>query len=24
VDPLEWLDEHWIRDNIETKVKLPS
>jgi murein DD-endopeptidase MepM/ murein hydrolase activator NlpD len=24
VDPLEWLDEHWIRDNIATKVKLPS
>jgi murein DD-endopeptidase MepM/ murein hydrolase activator NlpD len=23
VDPLEWLDEHWIRDNIGTKVKLP-
>jgi murein DD-endopeptidase MepM/ murein hydrolase activator NlpD len=23
VDPLEWLDEHWIRDNIATKVKLP-
>lgn len=24
VDPLEWLDEHWIRDNIATKVRLPS
>jgi len=24
VDPLEWLDEHWIRDNIATKVKLAS
>jgi murein DD-endopeptidase MepM/ murein hydrolase activator NlpD len=24
VDPLEWLDEHWIRDNIGTKVKLPG
>jgi murein DD-endopeptidase MepM/ murein hydrolase activator NlpD len=24
VDPLEWLDEHWIRDNIATKVSLPS
>jgi murein DD-endopeptidase MepM/ murein hydrolase activator NlpD len=24
VDPLEWLDEHWIRDNITTKVKLPT
>ncbi|HVN76490.1 MAG TPA: M23 family metallopeptidase [Thermoanaerobaculaceae bacterium] len=23
VDPLEWLDEHWIRDNIATKIKLP-
>ncbi len=23
VDPLEWLDEHWIRDNIATKLKLP-
>ena len=23
VDPLQWLDEHWIRDNIATKVKLP-
>ncbi|MBZ5588053.1 MAG: M23 family metallopeptidase [Acidobacteriia bacterium] len=23
VDPLEWLDEHWIRDNIATKVKVP-
>ncbi len=24
VNPLEWLDEHWIRDNIGTKVKLPG
>ena len=24
VDPLEWLDEHWIRDNIATKLKLPT
>jgi len=24
VDPLEWLDEHWIRDNIATKVNLPG
>jgi murein DD-endopeptidase MepM/ murein hydrolase activator NlpD len=24
VDPLEWLDEHWIRDNIATKVRLPG
>jgi murein DD-endopeptidase MepM/ murein hydrolase activator NlpD len=24
VDPLEWLDEHWIRDNIATKVSLPG
>jgi hypothetical protein len=24
VDPLEWLDEHWIRDNIGTKVALPE
>ena len=23
VDPIEWLDDHWIRDNIATKVKLP-
>jgi murein DD-endopeptidase MepM/ murein hydrolase activator NlpD len=23
VDPLEWLDEHWIRDNIASKIKLP-
>ena len=23
VDPLEWLDEHWIRDNIASKVRLP-
>jgi murein DD-endopeptidase MepM/ murein hydrolase activator NlpD len=23
VDPLEWLDEHWIRDNVGTKVRLP-
>ncbi len=23
-DPLEWLDEHWIRDNIGTKLKLPG
>jgi len=23
VDPLEWLDEHWIRDNVATKLKLP-
>ena len=22
VDPLEWWDEHWIRDNIEIKMKL--
>lgn len=24
VDPVEWLDEHWIRDNIATKLTLPS
>lgn len=24
VYPLEWLDEHWIRDNIATKVSLPG
>jgi murein DD-endopeptidase MepM/ murein hydrolase activator NlpD len=24
VNPLEWLDEHWIRDNIGTKVSLPG
>ena len=24
VNPLEWLDEHWIRDNIGTKVTLPG
>jgi len=24
VDPLEWLDGHWIRDNIATKVRVPS
>jgi murein DD-endopeptidase MepM/ murein hydrolase activator NlpD len=24
VDPLEWLDEHWIRDNVGTKVRLPQ
>jgi murein DD-endopeptidase MepM/ murein hydrolase activator NlpD len=23
VDPFEWLDEHWIRDNVATKVTLP-
>ena len=23
VSPIEWLDEHWIRDNIATKIKLP-
>jgi len=23
VDPLEWLDEHWIRDNVGTKLHLP-
>jgi hypothetical protein len=23
VNPLEWLDEHWIRDNIATKITLP-
>ncbi|TAM48100.1 MAG: M23 family metallopeptidase [Acidobacteria bacterium] len=23
VNPLEWLDEHWIRDNIANKIKLP-
>jgi len=23
VSPIEWLDEHWIRDNIASKVKLP-
>jgi murein DD-endopeptidase MepM/ murein hydrolase activator NlpD len=23
VSPIEWLDEHWIRDNIATKLKLP-
>ncbi len=23
VSPLEWLDEHWIRDNIATKIRLP-
>ncbi len=23
VNPLEWLDEHWIHDNIATKVSLP-
>ncbi|MBP7146500.1 MAG: M23 family metallopeptidase [Acidobacteria bacterium] len=24
VDPVEWLDEHWIRDNIGTKLRLPA
>jgi murein DD-endopeptidase MepM/ murein hydrolase activator NlpD len=24
VDPLEWLDEHWIRDNLATKLNLPG
>jgi murein DD-endopeptidase MepM/ murein hydrolase activator NlpD len=24
VDPLEWLDEHWIRDNIGSKLRLPE
>ena len=24
VNPLEWLDEHWIRDNLGTKVTLPG
>jgi len=24
VDPVEWLDEHWIRDNVGTKLTLPS
>jgi hypothetical protein len=24
VNPLEWLDEHWIQDNIATKVRLPG
>jgi hypothetical protein len=24
VNPLEWLDGHWIRDNIGTKVRLPG
>ncbi len=23
VDPVEWLDEHWIRDNLNTKVPVP-
>ncbi len=23
VDPFEWLDEHWIRDNVATKLRLP-
>jgi murein DD-endopeptidase MepM/ murein hydrolase activator NlpD len=23
VDPVEWLDEHWIRDNVAAKIPLP-
>ena len=23
VDPVEWLDEHWIRDNLNTKLPVP-
>jgi hypothetical protein len=22
VNPIEWWDEHWIRDNVEKKMKL--
>jgi len=24
VSPIEWLDEHWIRDNVTSKLTLPA